>query len=156
MILRRNILPRTSAHQRRGAAAVECALVAPILILAVVGAIEVGRFVNVSQTVNDASREGARQASRDSTTQVSEIESAVLSYISDAYPNVSESALDSALTVTVRDSSGTEIAGGDLTTIPSGDPLTIDVVFQYDAVRWLECFSALGIGLETETTMRRE
>ncbi len=48
---------------RRGTAVVETAVVAPLLILSMLGMIEVGYAFMVKQTVTLASREGARAAS---------------------------------------------------------------------------------------------
>ena len=47
---------------RRGSAVVETAVVAPLLILAMFGMVEVGQAYNVKQTVTLAAREGARAA----------------------------------------------------------------------------------------------
>jgi Flp pilus assembly protein TadG len=47
---------------RNGIAAVECAIVAPLLVLLLLGAIDLGQYVNVYQKVSDASRAGARIA----------------------------------------------------------------------------------------------
>src|SRR5688572_15466160 len=48
---------------RRGAAAVEMAVVLPLLFLMIVGVWEVGRMVEVQQLLSNAVREGGRQAS---------------------------------------------------------------------------------------------
>ncbi|MGB6041722.1 MAG: TadE family protein, partial [Pirellulales bacterium] len=48
--------------KRRGVAAVEFALVAPLFVLMVMGMIEVGRAIMVQQVLTNASREGARRA----------------------------------------------------------------------------------------------
>jgi len=48
------------ARSDRGAAAVEFALVAPILILLVVGIAEFGRAYNVQNSLSAAAREGVR------------------------------------------------------------------------------------------------
>ena len=48
---------------RSGVAAVECALAAPVLMLLVLGAIDIGQYANVHQKVSDASREGVRVGS---------------------------------------------------------------------------------------------
>ena len=47
---------------RRGTAVVETAVVAPLLVLAMFGMVEVGQAYNVKQSVTLASREGARAA----------------------------------------------------------------------------------------------
>ncbi len=154
--LRTNALTRRSSN-RRGTAAVECALVAPLLVLITMGAIDTGQFVNVAQFVNDASYEGARRASRNTLTNESEVKAAVLSYFSDQFPGASSGELDSALTVNVRDSLNAAIPNGDLTTIPSGSPVSVQVIFQYETIRWLPGFAGLNNrSLQTTTAMRRE
>src|SRR5690606_32800631 len=63
-------LPKQKMHRsyrlfrrnRRGASAVEFALVAPIFVLFVFGMVEYGRMVMVQQVLTNASREGARRA----------------------------------------------------------------------------------------------
>jgi Flp pilus assembly protein TadG len=49
-------------RRRRGAAAVEFAVVAPILLIMIFGMIDFGRMIMVQQLLNDAAREGARTA----------------------------------------------------------------------------------------------
>ena len=51
---------RRSGPRNRGQALVEFALVFPIFMLVLFGIIDVGRFVYVSNSLNEASREGAR------------------------------------------------------------------------------------------------
>jgi Flp pilus assembly protein TadG len=56
------LLPRRVPHQRRGAAAVEAALILPLLVGLLLGVWEVGRAIEMTQLLNDAAREGARMA----------------------------------------------------------------------------------------------
>ena len=148
---------KTRRSNRRGAVAVECAVVTPLLVLIILGALDVGQFVDVAQTVNQASREGARQAARHSVTDVSEVESAVQTCMADAFPNVSSENLNDALTVNVRDALGETVPDGDLTTIDSGSPVSVEVLFEYDSVRWTtELPGVTSRALGTETMMRRE
>jgi len=142
---------------RRGAALVELAVVLPVLILLVMGAIDVGQFINVAQVVNDASRVGARRATRNTLKNVSEVETAVQDHIQDAFPNVPSSTLNAALIVDVRDGSGAAPTGGDITTIGSGSSVSVQVAFKYDAVRWMPVFAGLkDKSTQTTTVMRRE
>jgi Flp pilus assembly protein TadG len=69
--------------QRSAVAAVECAIVLPLLTLLVLGAIDVGQFANVYQKVSDASREGARAAARYGTETTSQVKSTVMSYLAE-------------------------------------------------------------------------
>lgn len=54
---------KRTKHLRRAAAVVETAVVAPVLVVAMLGMMEVGYAFLVRQTVTMASREGARAAS---------------------------------------------------------------------------------------------
>ena len=152
----RNIVLRSLRGRcdRRGTAAVEFAVLAPLLFLLVMGAIDVGQFVNVSQTVSDASREGARLAAQNEMTSAADVESAVLDYLNENY-NMSDSALNAAVTVTVMDGLGNGVA--DLTTIAEGDSLSVRVDMLFDNVRWATSV-ALGSNktLSTTTMTRRE
>jgi len=49
-------------HRDEGAAAVEFALVLPVLLLLIFGIVDFGRMLNAKITVNEAAREGARAA----------------------------------------------------------------------------------------------
>ncbi|WP_129788416.1 TadE/TadG family type IV pilus assembly protein [Promicromonospora panici] len=51
---------RTRGHRERGAAAVEFALVLPILLLLIFGIVEIGRAYYVQTTLSAAAREGVR------------------------------------------------------------------------------------------------
>lgn len=53
-------LRRRSGSADRGAAAVEFALLLPLLLLLVLGIVDFGRMLNAQQTLTQAAREGAR------------------------------------------------------------------------------------------------
>jgi len=144
-------------HDRNGIAAVEFAIIAPVLVLMVMAAIDVGQSINVAQVVNDASREGARQATRIDFTLEQEVESAVQDYMAAAFPSIPRDVLNSALTVNVGNNSGSPIPGGDLTTIDSGSPVSVQIILQYDTVRWMVGLPGFSETLiESSTVMRRE
>jgi Flp pilus assembly protein TadG len=148
---------RCQSHDtRRGAAAVECAIIAPILALLVLGAIDVGQFANVYQKVSDASREGARIASRFGTASTAQVEAAVMDYLEQATPNVAPATLDAATTVTVMSSDGSTMSGS-MTSIPSGSQVRVQVTMQFDPVRLISGISELdGSEITTTTMMRRD
>ena len=52
----------TATAPRRGSAAVEAAVVMPVIVTMLLGMLEVGRLVEVQEIMNNAAREGARQA----------------------------------------------------------------------------------------------
>src|SRR6186713_1829831 len=70
-------------NKRRGAAAVEFAIVLPVFVILVFGMIEYGRMVMVQQVITNASREGARSAVLDGATTTS-VQSAVTTYLTNA------------------------------------------------------------------------
>jgi Flp pilus assembly protein TadG len=142
---------------RQGVAAVECAIVAPLLTLLVLGAIDVGQYANVYQKVSDASREGARRAARIETLSTSQVETAVVNYLQQVFPKVPPSKLASAAMVTVNDAAGNPISGGDLTTVTSGSPVGVTVTIRFDVIRWISHLQFLnGRDVTISTTMRRE
>jgi Flp pilus assembly protein TadG len=142
---------------RNGIAAVECAVVAPLLILLVLGAIDVGQYANVCQKISDASREGARVAARHDTVTSSQVQAAVIDYLEKVAFGTSSSAYASAAQVVVTDAFGKAIPGGDLTKIATGSQVNVRVTLDYAPVRWHSGFKGLdGRQIVTTTMMRRE
>ena len=54
------LYPRSPGRRRRGVAAVEFAVVLPLLMLLLLGIWELGRIIHVQITLNNAARDGAR------------------------------------------------------------------------------------------------
>ncbi|MBM4005760.1 MAG: hypothetical protein FJ295_21150 [Planctomycetes bacterium] len=143
--------------ERRGAAAVEFALVVPVLVAVVIGAPDVSQFLNVGQTVSNASREGARRASDSSVSDVSTVVTTVRNYVAASFPNLSSTQVNSATTITVRDSAGSTISGSGLNSVASGATISVEVSLTYNSVRWISGFPGLnGKSITTKTFMRRE
>jgi Flp pilus assembly protein TadG len=131
---------RLFRRNRRAAAAVEFAVVAPVFFLLVFGMIEYGRMVMVQQILTNASREGCRQAVLDGAT-TSGVQSTVNTYLS--------SGSISGSTVTVSPNPPTNAA--------FGDPVTVTVSIPFSQVSWLPSPMYLGGKTLTATTvMRRE
>jgi Flp pilus assembly protein TadG len=82
---------------RRGTAAVEFALVAPLVVGLLVGLLEVGRLVQVNQIVSNAAREGGRKASTGVNTYA-DVQATVANYLTNA--GITN---QSGLTVTIAD-----------------------------------------------------
>ena len=74
---------RSCRRNRRGTAAVEFAIVAPVFFLLVFGMIEYGRMVMVQQVITNASREGARVGVLDGSTSTN-VTTAVNNYLTSA------------------------------------------------------------------------
>jgi Flp pilus assembly protein TadG len=131
---------RLCRRNRRGAAAVEFAVVAPLFFLLVFGMIEFGRMVMVQQVITNGSREGARIAVLDGTT-TSEVVTAVQTYLDNA------SVSGASVTVTPDPPSSAVY----------GDPVTVVVSLPFDQVSWLPSPMFLGgKTLSATTVMRRE
>jgi Flp pilus assembly protein TadG len=130
---------RLYRRNRRAAAAVEFAIVAPVFFLLVLGMIEYGRMVMVQQVLTNASREGARAAVLDGADWP-EVEALVTSYLT--------SGSISGATVTKP---------SNFDTAEFGDPMTITVSVPFNQVSWLPSPMYLGgKTLSATTIMRRE
>lgn len=131
---------RLFRKQRRGAAAVEFAIVAPLFFLLVMGMIEYGRMVMVQQVITNASREGARRAVLDGATTAA-VQTTVANYMTSA--NITSP----TVTVTPNPPSGAA----------SGSPITVTVSIPFSQVSWLPSPMYLGATtLSATTVMRRE
>ncbi|MEO0529036.1 MAG: TadE/TadG family type IV pilus assembly protein [Planctomycetota bacterium] len=127
-------------RRRRGVAAVEFAVVAPIFFLVVLGIIEFGRMVMVQQVITNAAREGARIAVLDSAT-TGRVTTRVNDYLSAA--NLG------GATVLVTPNPPTS-AGFD-------EPVTVEVRVPFSAVSALSRpFMSAATTLSAQSVMRRE
>lgn len=111
---------RKANAQRRGAALVEFALVAPIFLAIIVGSIEFGRAIMVQEALTNASREGARVGVLDGslTTDVS-------------------SAVNTYLTGMSISGATTAVSPTDPGTSPNGTQVTVTVSIPYTTVTWV-------------------
>ena len=152
--------PTGQSLYRRGAAAVEAALVLPLLIIVTFGAIDLAQFINLSQLVVNASREGARIATRNTTETVQEVEDTMVNYMSSSFPHMSDSQLADAINFEVKrlhDDHEHSIAGGDLSSVTSGDPISVHVEFDFTAIRWIRGLTYWDGDVKSSTTIcRRE
>ena len=129
---------RTS--QRRGVAAVEFAIVAPIFFMVVLVMIEFGRMLMVQQVLTSATREGARRAIVESATQT-EVEALVQTYLS----NTSVSG------------ASVKVSPTDLTSVGFGDSVAVSVSVPFSSVSWTgNPWFLGGTTLEATTTMQAE
>lgn len=119
---------------------VEFALVSPLFLCLIVGIIEVGRAVVVQQLLTNASREGARYAGYDTTTQTSTVTSAVNAYLTDA------GIIGATTTISP-----------DLSTVADGQPVTVSVSISFTKVSLLPTPILLGNKtLQATSVMCRE
>lgn len=133
---------RRARRGRRGASAVEFALVAPVFVLLVFGIIEVGRALMVQQIITNASREGARRAIIEHASDA-EVQQVVDDYL--GATSVAQGVSISVTPTTIGPSTG------------FGDPISVTVSVPYSAVSWMPTSRWLGgAELSATTTMRAE
>jgi Flp pilus assembly protein TadG len=134
---------RTCRRNRRGAAAVEFAIVAPVFFLLVFGMVEYGRMIMVQQVITNAAREGARVGVLDGS-QLSDVQTAVNNYlIASKIPT----GLSNEITCTPNPPSGQT----------TGNPVTVTVSIPFKSVSWLPTPLYLGsTTLSATAVMRRE
>jgi len=131
---------RLCRRNRRGATAVEFAVVAPVFFLLVFGMIEYGRMVMVQQVITNASREGCRRAVLDGAT-VTDVNDACNNYLTSA------GIKDATITITPNPPS----------TAGFGAPVSVVVSIAFNKVSWLPSPMFLGGStLKATTVMRRE
>jgi Flp pilus assembly protein TadG len=131
---------RLCRKNRRGAAAVEFAVVAPLFFLLVFGMIEFGRMVMIQQVITNGSREGARVAVLDGTT-TTDVVTAVNSFL--------QTASVSGATVTVTPDPPSSAT--------YGESVTVAVSIPFSQVSWIPSPMFLGGStLTASTVMRRE
>ena len=119
---------------------VEFALVSPLFLCLIVGIVEVGRAVVVQQLLTNASREGARYAGYDSTTQTSTVTSAVNAYLTE-----------------VGITGATTTVSPNLSAVADGQPVTVSVSVPFTNVSLLPTPILLGNKtLQATTVMCRE
>lgn len=126
--------PRLTRRPRRGAAAVEFAIVVPLLLMFVLGIIEYGRMLQVANVTTNASREGARYAAQADTT-VDAATTYTKDYLSAA--GIPNSAVNSVTIEQYSSASSSWSAVTTLSSVSSGTPIRLKVDVNFGAVTWL-------------------
>jgi len=131
------------SRQRRGVAAVEMALLAPLILYLLLGLWEVGRMIEINQLLSNAAREGGRQAStglNDSTA----VQTVVTNYLKNAKLPTGN------VTVTVTN----QTSGADPTAATQLDQMEVKVSIPFADVQWiaLSLISSPGTTLTGKAT----
>ncbi len=153
-------LCRSSRLSRRGTAAVEFAVVAPLLVLLVFGMVEYGRLVMVQQVLTNASREGARTAilagSSSATVQQLVVDHCEAGGVSIVPSDVQ---IQSAEGVTLDPAIARVLPVRPAIAVP-GVPVRVVVGVDFRDVSWLPVAAFLGDRMDrrlsAETVMRKE
>lgn len=134
----------------RGAALIEAALIIPLLLLLVLGVVEFGFMINRGTLINNAAREGAREAIFGSSE--AEIEDRVLDAAAGLDP------ADLNVTVSCEAADGTSCGGSyDASWEPGGSAI-VEVVYTYTFITPVTHWVGLGstLDLKAEVEMRIE
>ena len=125
--------------KRRGIAAVEFAIVAPVFLLLVIGILEMGRALMVQQVLVNASRVGVREAITLGAT-TAEVQTAVADY--------ADGVAVSGVTVAVSPNPATAIAG---------DAILVTASVPFNEVSWIPApWFLSGSTLTASSQMRKE
>lgn len=131
---------------QRGAAAVEFALVSLVLITLLLGIIDFGWAINRDTMINNAAREGAREASLNPKT------SDITAVVNDRLKSLTSSDITIAVTCRKPGSAGCAMASN----VASGDVVSVKVDYKY---RWItpigQTFGSY-LGLSKSAEMRVE
>lgn len=131
---------RFARRRRRGTAAVEFAVIAPLFFLLIFTVFEIGQMVMVQQILTNAARAGARRGILEQTT-ATEVETFVADYLAGTAV--------SGATVTVTP--------GSLEQVGFGNPVTVTVSVPFADVSWLPSPQFLdGTILSGQSVMRGE
>jgi Flp pilus assembly protein TadG len=135
-------LCRLCRRNRRGAAVVEFAIVAPVFFILVFGMIEYGRMVMVQQILTNATREGARYAVVLDSNDTTAVQNKVTDYLE-------STSIHGSPNVTVD-----WPAGGS----GSNQPVTVSVSIPFGQVSWLPSpmFVSSTLPLTATSVMRKE
>jgi Flp pilus assembly protein TadG len=139
----RNSSKTKRSRLRRAAAAVEFAVVAPVLFCLVLGIVEVGRGLMVIQLLNNAARAGCRTGVVEGRA-TSDINATVTSILT------AQGITTEGVTVQVNDGSA------DASTAQSGDEITVKVSIPTSNITWVPGGGYLHGSLSGQYTLRRE
>jgi Flp pilus assembly protein TadG len=128
--MKKNTLPKQDA--RRGAAMVEMALVLPVFLMVVMGVIEFGRGMMVSNLVTNAAREGARMAVLDGSTNA-DVTNAVTTFLRNAI-NPALTTSDIGVSITVTPAPGNPNPANVLANTSSRDLIQVQVTMPFNKV----------------------
>ncbi len=144
MLFRSSRGPR---QPRGGVAAVEFALVAPLLVMFVLGLWEFGRMVQVMQILTNAAREAAREAASASET-LPDIKANAKTYIQNA-----DLGITNFTGYDVQYRNVTNPGNTDPTTAAQLDRFSVTVTLPFDNVRWLALGYFVGSGAQLSATV---
>lgn len=148
----RKLIPHKQRERRRGAALIELALILPIFFMVVLGIIEFGRAMMVSQLVTNAAREGARMAILDGSSNT-QVQTWIKDFLATSL-NVSADVL--TVEITVTEAQGNPSAGNEVANASPRDLCMVKVSVPFDAVDYIPSKYLASKYLTGQSAMRHE
>jgi Flp pilus assembly protein TadG len=118
----------STREDRRGVAAVEMALVLPVFVLSMLGVIEIGRAMMLTQVLENAARTGVRMAVLNNTTNA-QVTTAVQTFVHDT-TNVASGNV--TVTIGVNGNNSASLA-----TAQPGDTISVTVSVPFTTASWV-------------------
>lgn len=134
-------------RNRKGAATVEMALVAPFIFFLIFGSIEFSRMMMVRQAMTNAVREGCRKAALITSQNDEAADALIREQLQGVISNCQNEDV-------VRVSFDPEMS--DSAYVAPGTRITADVEVDFEDVSWLPPFIFEGIEIKTSCSMYRE
>lgn len=139
-------------QRRRGAAMVEMALVLPLFMMVVLGIIEFGRAMMVSQLVTNSAREATRLAIIDGATNAT-----VSQWVKDfLVQSCGVAANDVTVSITVTAATGNPNPANEIGNASARDLVTINVAVPFNKVSYIPGNYLAGKNLTAQSAMRHE
>ena len=138
-------IPVSKSRSRKGAALIEFAVIAPLLIILTVGLIELGRGITVKHVLSDAARHGCRYGI-DSGTDNATLTTKVKSILTDNHLNADAATIK----IYVND------AEMDVKTALRHDKIAVRVSIPNSEVNWLTPSFLTGNIVSEKMTMMRQ
>ena len=140
--------PPVAKKPRSGAAIVEFAVITPVFLLVVLGIIELGRAITVSQLVTNGARDGARSAVVDGSTN-NAVKDKVKQFLKDS-TGVKTKDVHVKITVDNPD------ADNKVEDAVAGDACTVEVEISFSKVQYISAVFLKGKKIRSQLTMRHE
>jgi Flp pilus assembly protein TadG len=137
--------------KRRGAAMVEMAVCFPIFMLMLLGIIEFGRALMVSQLLTAAAREGCREAILDGVTDTA-VEADIKAQVVNSVGCLAQNVTVSIVVTDVAD--GSTLTG--LSAAEKRDLINIDITVPFNAISFTSGRFLNGQDLRGQCAMRKE
>lgn len=131
----------TSANENGalGVAAVEFAVIAPVLVFVVIGMLELARGLQIKETLTDAARKGCRTGLPSTGTNA-----AVIADINTVLTNNNLSSTAATITIQVN---GVSV---DVSTAAANTPISVKVAIPYSSTGSITGFFLTGASIESE------